>query len=198
MIIKNYFNRKPNLNINFSNELIVSPCDSRIKRIRQIKNGIIFGKGNEIKLESILKNETKFFDNGVYINQYLAPYNIHSVYFPCNGKIITDLYCNSKKSYPVLYDRRGEIENERLVSFIETDYGFNIGMIMIGSIIPLWNKKIGIEKGYVVNQIYKKGDYYGRFTLGSTVILLFPENKVKMLINENQCVKIGESIAKLK
>jgi phosphatidylserine decarboxylase len=79
-----------------------------------------------------------------------------------------------------------------------------VGAIMVSSMETVFNgvvtppyakKPHEVERNDNIN--LAKGDELGRFNMGSTVILLFPPEKVKLAtdLTENTVVKLGEKIA---
>ena len=133
--------------------------------------------------------------NGTFATIYLAPFNYHRVHMPCDGRLVKTVYVpgdlfsvngTTATHLPRLFAR-----NERLVAFFESDNG-PFAMVLVGALIVSgiesvfhglyrspdralqWNDEPKGEDGEDLN--FKAGEEFGRFKLGSTVILLFPED----------------------
>ena len=96
--------------------------------------------------------------------------------------------------------------NERIVCIFETDFGeialIMVGAIFVGSMQTSWEGQITPPytksvKNYNYNNDHisiLKGDELGRFNMGSTVILMLPNESPELLLNQGQPLKMGQSI----
>ncbi len=195
---------------------IISPVDGAISQCGKIKSGRIFqAKNYDFSVEELLacdKTTGERFKNGEFATIYLSPKDYHRMHAPMDCKVSKTIHVPGRlfsvakwtaENIPRLFAR-----NERLVCYLETEIGqvayVLVGAIMVSSmetvfnglVTPPYAKKITeIELNDNVN--LKKGDEVGQFNMGSTVILLFPENTVKLdsELIENSVVKLGEKIA---
>lgn len=174
---------------------IISPVDGKIWQIGKIDdNQLIHAKGKGFTLEQLLadKEDAQKFQNGNFSVLYLAPHNYHRIHMPIAGKLVSmryipgNLFSVSPKvvnHIPDLFAR-----NERVVAIFDTEIGevavIFVGAVIVGSIETSWegvitpNQKHEIKNWDYQNKniSFERGAEIGRFNLGSTVILLFPEN----------------------
>lgn len=180
---------------------LVSPVDGKIVEFGKIEEGRLFQiKGMQYKLYGLLDgNETvtQNYENGSYISIYLAPYNYHRVHAPIKGDLklanmvpggMHRVDQNALSNIENLY-----IKNQRLITEFNDSLS-NCIMIMVAArnVASITHKEI--------NQNYEKGDEIGRFNLGSTVVVLLPNNvqaEWDHHVSIEKDVKMGEKIAQL-
>ena len=130
-------------------------------------------------------------DQDTYI-LYLAPYNYHRIHMPFRGKLHSMRYIPGKlfSVNPKIVNYIPDVfaKNERIIAIFDTDVGFVamvlVGAMIVGSIETKWAGSITPNKQTDVldwdyskeNIVFERGMEIGNFKLGSTVILLFPEN----------------------
>jgi len=191
-------NKRP---IDNNDNSLISPVDGKIVEFGKIEEGrLIQIKGMDYKLFGLLdENEmlTQNYENGSYISIYLAPYNYHRVHAPMKGMLkqanmvpgeINRVDLNALSNIENLY-----IKNQRLITEISGS-SFDCIMIMVAA------RNVASMTYREVNQNYRKGDEIGRFNLGSTVVLLLPndvQTEWSHHISEENNVKMGEKIADL-
>lgn len=197
---------------------IVSPADGLIAQIGVIQQQrIIQAKGHDFTVQELLGGDIELsnkFTNGNFVTVYLAPKDYHRVHMPLDGKLIQMQYVPGKlfsvnahaaENIPGLFAR-----NERVVSIFETTAGpmavILVGAMIVGSIETVWAGAITPPHFKVVNNwdysqtenpvILNKGAEMGRFKLGSTVIVLFANNKATWDANLkiDMPVKMGQQI----
>lgn len=188
---------------------ICSPADGAISQLGVIDQQAIFqAKGRQFNLCDLLAGDTKLvdrFSGGEFVTIYLSPKDYHRVHMPCDGKLIKTTYVpgdlfsvneTTAKGIDSLFAR-----NERLVCEFETPHG-TMALIMVGAMIvagieTVWqdfsvnthSKVLSIHSPGKILTL-KQGEEMGRFKLGSTVILLFENNKV----NWQQSIGAGTSV----
>lgn len=195
---------------------IASPVDGCFAEVGTITQGqLVQAKGMNYSLDSLFANrpEAADFLDGQYATIYLAPHNYHRVHMPVSGRLTSTIYVPGRlfsvnrmttDLIPNLYAR-----NERLITLFETDIGpmavIFVGAIIVGSIQTVWMPGPIRAKQLVVetenkNIMLKKGDELGRFSLGSTVILLFGRDKLAWLPQAHPGfeVQLHESIGEIK
>ena len=134
---------------------------------------------------------------GTFATIYLAPYNYHRIHMPLAGTVRETVYvpgdlfsvnASTARSVPRVFAR-----NERVVCDFASvgntpDFAMVfVGALHVGSIETTWlgeinppprsRKRIEVIVGGQGTQL-AKGDEAGRFNMGSTVILVFPPNRV--------------------
>lgn len=213
---------KPNLRPLASGERdICSPADGFISEIGRIEAGkIIQAKGHKYTVSDLLggnKASAATFANGSFVTIYLSPANYHRVHMPVDGILKKTIHIPGRlfsvapftvKTVPGIFAR-----NERVVSIFETPVGLMahvlVGAMFVSSIETVWAGTITPPYAKEVSEFnyappvtvpsLKKGEEMGRFNMGSTVILLFPENSVEFseALLPGIAVKMGEKIGEV-
>ena len=196
---------------------VVSPVDGVISQIGLIKKGrIIQAKGKYFNLFQFLGGDKNLFDefkSGLFATIYLSPKDYHRVHMPFEGKLRQMIYIPGQlfSVNPTTANSINNLfaKNERLVCIFDTVFGpmavVLIGALIVSGIHVKWENKI-INKKKIQKYIYptfgkdqvklNKGEELGKFMLGSTVVVCFPQNKITWLKNlsNNSFVKMGEII----
>ena len=191
-------NKRP---IDDDHNSLISPVDGNIVEFGKIEEGRLFQiKGMDYKLYGLLDgNETltQNYQNGSYISIYLAPYNYHRVHAPIKGDLklanmvpgeMHRVDLNALSTIENLY-----IKNQRLITEFNDSLSDCI-MIMVAA------RNVASMTHKEINQNYKKGDEIGRFNLGSTVVILLPNDiqaEWSHHVSIEKDVKMGEKIAQL-
>lgn len=203
--------------IDSAENAIVSPVDARITAFGDIQEtSLIQAKGIDYSVAELIGSEkyAPYFFNGKYITFYLSPQDYHRIHSPFFGKIL-GYYYEPGKLFPVndlavLNIQSLFPKNERLITFLQTEYGkiaiVKVGASNVGKIRVTYDNKIvtnswirfSKEMEYKNVSIYiKKGGELGRFEMGSTVILLFEKDMIEFLdsIQIGQKIQYGTPIA---
>ena len=206
--------------ISSENNVIISPADGVVSQVGLIKNGEIFqAKGRSFNLYDFLgrnKNISDFFLNGSFSTIYLSPKDYHRIHMPFPGTLMSMDYIpgNLFSVNPVTVESVDNLfaRNERLSCIFETKNGpmavVLVGAMIVSGIRVIWEKNPFIKNRKVQHFKYplkgegsvhlNKGDELGRFLLGSTVVICFPNKKVnwnKNIMLETS-LKMGQSIAR--
>ncbi len=201
---------------------IACPVDGAISQLGNITDeGCIFqAKGHDYSLEELLggsKEMAALFSRGAFATIYLSPKDYHRIHMPLQGKLQEMVYIPGRlfsvskfasEQVPRLFAR-----NERLVNLFETEAG-PMAMIMVGALnvagmetvwagnIPdkvNWEIKKWDYRGHSVEKeiVLAHGEEMGRFNMGSTVILLFPEQSIQWntRLNAESAVQMGQPLA---
>lgn len=188
---------------------IACPVDGYTSQLGQIKRESLFqAKGHDYDLTSLLggdKTLAEPFINGQFATLYLAPSNYHRIHMPISGSLRETIYVPgtlfsvnqlTAATVPNLFTR-----NERLVCLFDSEAGpmaiILVGAMIVGKIRTIWDTSPAskvLTRKTIRNVHLEKGEELGHFELGSTVIMLFGENKVswKPDLHEEQAVKMGE------
>lgn len=174
---------------------IACPIDGCVSEIGQIKNGqILQAKNQYYSVEGLIgdANLASQLSNGSFTTLYLAPRDYHRIHMPYSGQLKAMTYIPGKlfsvnpKSVIGIKDLFAR--NERVITVFETDRGpmvlVLVGAMIVGSIATRWEgvvvpasqKKVRHWRYDQQNIFLDKGEEMGYFQLGSTVILLFPDN----------------------
>lgn len=195
----------------------VSPADGTIAAIGMIQGKqLLQAKNMYFDLVSLLGGQTDLaarFNNGSYATIYLAPHNYHRVHMPFTGTLRRTIYIPGKlfsvnrmtsELIPNLYAR-----NERLVLLFDTDAG-PMAVIMVGALIVGSMQTVWMEKPIRSRQIESitppramhltKGAELGHFQLGSTVIVLMPQNRLDWSreLDSGKAVMVGNRMGILR
>jgi phosphatidylserine decarboxylase len=188
---------------------IACPVDGQISQIGKIDNDTIFqAKGFDYSLNTLLGGDitrAKPFLNGNFATIYLSPKDYHRIHMPISGTLRETIHIPGSlfsvntlttATVPNLFAR-----NERLVCLFDTEAGpmavILVGAMLVGSIHTAWDNPARtktITKKTHSNIHLDKGAELGYFQLGSTVIMLFAENKIKWEPNQiaGTDVRMGE------
>lgn len=203
------------------NDVLTSPADGMISEFGEIyKDAVLQAKGHYYSLESLLGGEStdaEKFSDGSFITTYLSPKNYHRVHMPFDGKLEKMVFVPGDLfSVNPLTARNVDnlfARNERVICFFKNDKIGEFAVVLVGATIVASIETVfagivapshGKEKNiyhYEKDKIeLKKGAELGRFLLGSTVICIFPKDKVSFLetLKKGNEVKMGASFAMLK
>jgi phosphatidylserine decarboxylase len=195
----------------------VCPVDAAISQFGPIERDQIFqAKGHSYSTRALVGGDQVLahkFDHGHFATLYLAPKDYHRIHMPCEGRLKRMIYIPgdlfsvnpvTARHVPSLFAR-----NERVVCEFETAYGpmvmVLVGATIVGSMATVWHGVINPprtreprEWRYDNEQVVlAKGAEMGRFLLGSTVILLFPQNVLTFTPDwaPTRGVRLGEAMA---
>ena len=177
----------------------VCPVDGAISQCGAIEHDQIFqAKGHHYSTRALVGGDATLaaqFQNGQFATLYLSPRDYHRIHMPIAGKLLRmihvpgDLFSvnpTTARGVPGLFAR-----NERVVCEFETEKGpmvlVLVGATIVGSMATVWHGQVNPPRpGKVRDWRYdsedvrlQKGEEMGRFLLGSTVVMLFPENSIQ-------------------
>ena len=200
-------------------DTMVSPVDGTVSNAGRISAGsIVQAKGIDYPLDDLLAtdlDDARTYQSGTFATIYLAPYNYHRVHMPFDGELYAaryvpgDLFSVNEAtvaSVNGLFRR-----NERLVMHFNTAHGtavlIFVGALNVGSISTPWSGELRPRKRGVVDALdisahatdLKKGDLLGWFNMGSTVIVLLPENTCTWsdALRPGATLRMGDAIGTL-
>ena len=191
------------------NNAIVSPADGTLINIEKIYED----KATQVKdklysITELVKEKVDFSKGWFVATIYLSPSDYHRFHYPLSGDL--KAYCHSTGSlFPV--NSKGMnlvnklfIRNERIISKFEKQglpfYMVSVGATNVGSIKMEFISKIKRDnKWKQVKKRVTQLDEMGRFEMGSTIILLCPNELVEPpKKTNNQKILVGEPIFSLK
>ena len=198
---------------------VVSPVDGTVSvAARLTANRLIQAKGIDYTLDDLLATDldaVNTYRNGNFATLYLAPYNYHRVHAPLAGELIAARYIPgdlfSVNAATTNYVNGLFRRNERLVMHFETDHGpyvlIFVGALMVGSISTPWCDEIRPQKPGTAEELdlsahttqVEKGQLLGWFNMGSTVILLAPNNAWQWVntLHSGSSVTMGKRIGQI-
>ena len=176
---------------------IACPADGAVSQLGAIRANQVFqAKGHDYSLYDLVGGDSALaseFTNGQFATIYLSPRDYHRVHMPFTGTLRETRYVPgdlfsvneaTANGVPNLFAR-----NERLVCIFDTDNGpmavILVGAMIVAGIETVFSGQVTPLPKQVVTTDYlrtapitlEKGDELGRFLLGSTVVLLFPEGQ---------------------
>lgn len=183
----------------FADSDLLCPVDGAISQFGSIERDQIFqAKGHRYSTAALLGGDRELaaqFDNGSFATLYLSPRDYHRIHMPCAGRLTRMIHVpgalfsvnpTTARGVPGLFAR-----NERVVCVFDTEDGpfalVLVGATIVGSMATVWQGTINPPRPGVVREWryagdtavdLAKGQEMGRFLLGSTVVLLFPKDRL--------------------
>jgi phosphatidylserine decarboxylase len=196
---------------------LVCPVDGAISQFGRIERDQIFqAKGKSYSSVALLAGDASLasqFDNGLFATIYLSPRDYHRIHMPCDGHLLQMSYVPGELYSVNPATARGVdglfARNERVVCHFDSPHGpfalVLVGATIVGSMETVWHGVINPPRSTSVrhwdyreqNITLKQGEEMGRFLLGSTVVLLFPQGPLQFNPNwaPERAVRLGEVMA---
>jgi phosphatidylserine decarboxylase len=201
----------------------VCPVDGAVSQLGRIDGDQIFqAKGHHYSTQALVGGDADLaaqFQDGDFATIYLSPRDYHRIHMPCAARLRRMVYVpgdlfsvnpETARGVPGLFAR-----NERVVCVFdlpavggETPRPFVlvlVGATIVGSMATSWHGVVNPprpgrvrEWGYDdVDIRFAQGDEMGRFLLGSTVVMLWPRNTVRLdaTWHEAMPVRLGQKMA---
>lgn len=171
------------------------PVDGAISQFGAIERDQIYqAKGHRYSTTALVGGDAALaarFENGSFATLYLSPRDYHRIHMPCAGRLARMIYVPGElfsvnpvtaRGVPGLFAR-----NERVVCVFESASGpfvlVLVGATIVGSMATVWHGVVNPPRpGRIVDSRYDeerielaRGEEMGRFLLGSTVVMLFPQ-----------------------
>jgi phosphatidylserine decarboxylase len=204
--------------INSDDGLVISPTDSLITECGALKKDTLLQiKGMEYNVEELLtyhvkKDNLKKVLDGSFMNFYLSPKDYHRYHAPCDFKV-TKLIHVPGKLYPVnLKYLNKEIDlfcqNERVILECFDKNGKLFYMVFVGALNVgqmVFEFESAVETNVDAKEIkvyeyeelnIKKGECLGYFKMGSTVVMVWEKDSIKLKNLTNQKILFGSVISK--
>ncbi len=215
------FTRKLREDRNYSleSEDFISPSDSYITECGDMDEEYALQiKGMRYRSDELLgdlftKEEKQLVKNGTFINFYLSPKDYHRYHIPTNLKVLKAVHIPGK-FYPVNMPSLKKrinlfIENERVVLVCETPskkrfYMVLVSALNVGVMQVSFDPKIKTNADALKSSVYdyenlylNKGDDFGCFEMGSTIVVLAEKGMLEPHVKAGQHVKYGDTVAKI-
>ena len=196
---------------------LICPVDGAISQFGPIAKDQVFqAKGHTYSTTALVGGDAAAaarFDNGHFATLYLSPRDYHRIHMPCAGELTRmvhvpgDLFSvnpTTARGVPGLFAR-----NERVVCFFESAQGpfvlVLVGATIVGSMATVWHGQVnpprtGVQRqwDYAKGQVnLQQGEEMGRFLLGSTVVMLFPQGPLQFnpQWSPTRPIQLGEAMA---
>ncbi len=202
---------------------LICPVDGSISQFGRIEHDqILQAKGHRYSTTALVGGDASLarrFHDGSFATLYLSPRDYHRIHMPCDGRLVRmihvpgDLFSvnpTTARGVPGLFAR-----NERVVCVFERVVAESpapeifalilVGATIVGSMATVWHGVINAPRVRRVREwtydgeavVLKKGEEMGRFMLGSTVVLLFPQAPLAFnpAWQPGGAVRFGEAMA---
>lgn len=196
---------------------LICPVDGAISQFGPIAKDQVFqAKGHTYSTTALVGGDAAAaarFDNGHFATLYLSPRDYHRIHMPCAGELTRmvhvpgDLFSvnpTTARGVPGLFAR-----NERVVCFFESAHGpfvlVLVGATIVGSMATVWHGQVNPPRTGVLRQwdyakgqvSLQQGEEMGRFLLGSTVVMLFPQGPLQFnpQWSPTRPIQLGEAMA---
>jgi phosphatidylserine decarboxylase len=196
---------------------LLIPADGKISQVGAIEGGRIFqAKGQSFSAAELLGEAAaaSVYRDGSFANVYLSPRDYHRVHMCWSGRLVRTLHVPGRlysvapwavDAIPRLFAR-----NERLVCHFETSFGpmcvVMVGALLVSGVETVWNG-VNIPAYASRPQARDWSDQsitldrfaeMARFNMGSTVIILFPDNAVRLdSFHHQQDVRVGQRLGEV-
>jgi phosphatidylserine decarboxylase len=202
---------------NNSLDTFISPTDSLVSAQGTIKQDTALQiKGMQYSIDDLFtsyisdENKQKIY-NGNFMNFYLSPKDYHRYHSVYNMKI-TKLIHVPGKLYPVNFKYLNKqealfAENERVIIQCHTNdnklfYMVFVGALNVGKMIFYFEPRIQTNTNNRSISVYEyedlrinKADCLGYFKMGSTVLLFWEQDMVKLEDLDMKSIKFSQTIA---
>ncbi len=195
----------------------VCPVDGAISQFGAIAQDQIFqAKGHSYSTTALVGGDAKLaaqFADGHFATLYLSPRDYHRIHMPCDGTLRRMVYVpgdlfsvnpTTARGVPGLFAR-----NERVVCVFDTAHGpmvlTLVGATVVGSMATTWHGVVNPPRTGQINEWhyepgkveFRQGDEMGRFLLGSTVVMLFPQAAMRFnpAWEAARPIRLGETMA---
>jgi len=177
----------------------ICPVDGAISQFGAIERDQIFqAKGHHYSSAALVGGDAALgaqFQDGSFATLYLSPRDYHRIHMPCDGLLLRMIYVPGElfsvnpvtaRGVPGLFAR-----NERVVCVFETAHGpmvlVLVGATVVGSMATVWHGLVNpprtrrVREWHYADQTVhlKQGQEMGRFLLGSTVVMLWPKDRIR-------------------
>ncbi|MBK1612378.1 phosphatidylserine decarboxylase [Rubrivivax gelatinosus] len=199
---------------------LLCPVDGAISQFGAIERGRIFqAKGHDYSATALLGGDAALaagFEAGSFATIYLSPKDYHRIHMPCDGRLLRMVHVPGElfsvnpltaRGVPGLFAR-----NERVVCVFEGGPVPGpwalvlVGATIVGSMATVWHGVVNPPRPGVVRSWdyadqdirLERGAEMGRFLLGSTVVLLFPQAlRFNPSWAPGRIVRMGQGMAEL-
>lgn len=199
-------------------KVMISPCDSFVTEAGSIeKTRALQIKGMSYDVNAFLgehiseTNKSRLID-GEYINFYLSPRDYHRYHVPLEMEVTKAIHIPGKL-YPVnipTLKRKIDlfIENERVVLECKSVDGklfylVLVGALNVGKMMVSFESRINTNSDslggvyHYENLHLSKGEDFGCFMMGSTIILLAEKGMLTPNVKVGESVRFSQEIARI-
>lgn len=201
--------------ITTDNSVMISPVDALVTDFGEICEGKAYQiKGMEYDISELFGEEHKeaasAVEGGQFVNLYLSPKDYHRYHTPNTLQIISLTHIPGKLypvNFPLLRNKKNLfIENERVIIECKDQKNNTFVMVLVGALnvgkmVVTFEDNINTNSDIKEPQHYKyenltleKGELFGWFEMGSTILLFSQKNTYTPNLSINQKVSFSENI----
>ncbi len=195
---------------------LLCPVDGAISQFGPVAGGQVFqAKGHHYSATALVGGDAALaapFGNGSFACLYLSPRDYHRIHMPCSGRLLRMIHVPGALFSVNPVTARGVhglfARNERVVCVFEGEQGpfvlVLVGATIVGSMATVWHGVVNPPRPGEVRDwryddreiLLQKGQEMGRFLLGSTVVMLFPESvKFNPAWTPGGAIRMGEAMS---
>ena len=195
---------------------LLCPVDGAISQFGPVAGGQVFqAKGHHYSATALVGGDAALaapFGNGSFACLYLSPRDYHRIHMPCSGRLLRMIHVPGALFSVSPVTARGVhglfARNERVVCVFEGEQGpfvlVLVGATIVGSMATVWHGVVNPPRPGEVRDwryddreiLLQKGQEMGRFLLGSTVVMLFPESvKFNPAWTPGGAIRMGEAMS---
>jgi phosphatidylserine decarboxylase len=194
----------------------ICPVDGAISQFGAIERDSIFqAKGHSYTTTALVGGDADLaaqFADGSFATLYLSPRDYHRIHMPCAGRLRRMIHVPGElfsvnpataRGVPGLFAR-----NERVVCVFDSPFGpfvlTLVGATIVGSMATVWHGIVNPPRSRSVREWHydgrevalQKGQEMGRFLLGSTVVMLFPNDTLSFNPEwePGKAIRMGEAM----
>lgn len=214
------FTRKLNQPRSFSldSSSLISPCDSLITECGIIEHAQALQiKGMRYDVNAFLGKRIddaskEAIRNGLFLNFYLSPRDYHRYHAPLDMQVLKAVHIPGKLypvNIPTLKNKLNLfIENERVVLECLSGEGKRFFLVLVGA-LNVGEMELSFEPSLRTNTtdevstytyaslFLRKGDDFGCFKMGSTIVMLFEEGMCALNVSTGESVRFGQTIGEI-
>jgi len=182
-----------------ANADFVCPVDGAISQFGTIEGDQIFqAKGHHYSTTALVGGDSQLaarFADGAFATLYLSPRDYHRIHMPVTGRLTRMIHVPgalfsvnpvTARGVPGLFAR-----NERVICVFDGEFGpfvlVLVGATIVGSMATVWHGTVNPPRSGALREwsytdqsiVLKKGEEMGRFQLGSTVVMLLPQDTLR-------------------
>jgi len=215
LFIRSFINDKK---ITEDSTIMISPVDALVTDFGEIKEGKAYQiKGMEYTIKELFgeyhQEASLAVEGGQFVNLYLSPKDYHRYHMPDTLKIRSLTHIPGKLypvNFPLLRNKQNLfIENERVIIECQDQKNNTFVMVLVGALnvgkmVVTFEENINTNSEISEPQHYtyenltlEKGELFGWFEMGSTILLFSQKDVFTPTLAINQKVKFAQNIGRL-
>ncbi|MEM9799435.1 MAG: archaetidylserine decarboxylase [Planctomycetota bacterium] len=187
--------------------LLPSPVDALVQASSPVDadGAVVEAKGRTYPVRDLLAGVLDDVDlvGGHQFTLYLGPRDYHRIHSPLDADLVESRHVAGERysvQPRVLAKRRVLPINERVACRLESEHG-PFAMVLVGAVVVGRIRVVGVEslhRGAVSPPLhFDRGAEFGRFEMGSTVVLVTPAGFLEPLAEPGSTVRMGQAIARI-